>query len=491
MQSSDESVPGATPGSTPSVEPQGSLSRRGLLKGAAALAGATGLAALPASGQTSFMYELKMQPGSIGPSQARNVIMCIADGCSNGALAIAHEYLRLTQNRDSVWTKLSRTTGVRRSLVATHSLDSIVTDSAAASSTWSTGKKHRNGFLCIDENDTPLTPIFRRVATTGRLTGAVTTTSITHATPAGFYANVEERNDETAIFEQLLARPLDVALGGGARFIPADTKGRKIARSRSELLTQASASGDSSPLIGAFAPKHLAMALDRPADQPTLAEMTQIALGRLDPNPRGFFLQVEGGRVDHACHANDACSVLADLLAFEEALELCWRYASSRNDTILIVTTDHATANPGLTFYGKAGIQGLRKLGEAKQSFEWVMDQFEKAEKPKDDAKQQAQVLAGLLTQATSVKLGDDATDVLAKRLSKTMVDPSIRRNEILCVMGSLVGNTLGVQFVSPDHTADLVDCFAFGPKTDELPTFMDNTELHPWLVKTLDLPPG
>jgi alkaline phosphatase len=464
------------------------ISRRQILKGAAVAAGAAGFTASAAVASAKSPWAMHARASA---APIKNIIMCVADGCSSGALAIAHEYLRLTQNRDSLWTKLSRTTGVRRALVATHSLDSVVTDSAAASATWSTGKKHRNGFLCVDENNTALTPIFIRAATQGRMTGAVTTTSITHATPAGFYANNPDRNNEKAIFQHLLERPVHVALGGGSRFIPEGAKPGTVARSKAELLAQAQQPfSPAGRLIGAFAPKHLAMALDRPDDQPTLAEMTKIALDRLTPASDGFFLQVEGGRVDHAGHANDACSVLAELLAFEEALELCWQFASGRNDTALIVTTDHATANPGLTFYGKPGIQGLRKLGEATQSFEWIMDQFEKADKPKDNFPQQAQILADLTSKATGVKLGTDAIDTIERRLSKNMVDPSIRRNEMVCVLGSIVGNTLGVQFVSPDHTADLVDLFAFGPMTEQLPTFMDNTELHPWLEKALGLPP-
>jgi alkaline phosphatase len=112
-------------------------------------------------------------------------------------------------------------------------------------------------------------------------------------------------------------------------------------------------------VLGLFYDSHLPYTIDHIHSDalkrtvPTLAEMTRKALEILGDAPNGFLLQVEGGRVDHAAHANDAASIMWDQLAFDDAVEVVYEFVAKRDDTLMIVTSDHGNANPGLNGMGR------------------------------------------------------------------------------------------------------------------------------------------
>jgi len=210
----------------------------------------------------------------------------------------------------------------------------------------------------------------------GLSTGLVTTTRLTHATPATAYAHLPNRSWESDaalpadavaagcvdLAAQLLETwtaeggPVDIALGGGrAAFIPSATGGqREDGRDlASEWAAQggvyvedaagfrALSPGDDAPVLGLFASSHLDYTIDRdPAEQPSLAEMTEFAIERLSRNEEGFYLMVEAGRVDHAHHWTNAHRALTDALAFAEAVARADEMTDPE-DTLIIVTADH------------------------------------------------------------------------------------------------------------------------------------------------------
>jgi alkaline phosphatase len=476
------------------------VSRRSVLAGAiagglAATVGASTPMLQEGGGPSGKRAMVAGAPG-VGnpPGVVRNVIFVVADGMAAGTLGLAAHYQRLMRGSPLEYERLGRLPGVRRSLMSTHSADSVVTDSAAASSAWSVGTKHRNGSLCITPDGERPCPWLIRCQQAGRGTGAVTTTTICHATPAGFFANVDERGEYAQIGRQLVDRKLDVAMGGGLDHVNPDwVKDQAdvaLLRTAGELEAWSGGPDKSARLLGLFNGAHMSMVLDRRPDEPTLGAMTKAALRRLDQHPGGFFLQVEAGRVDHAGHSNDAPSLLAEMFEFDRALAVASEYALARRDTLLLVTTDHATAGAAFTFYGRHGIQACRRLGEAKRSFEWVAAQVRALPSSLDTNGQAAEV-ARLLSEASGVTLGRELVGLLARHLAGETVDPSLRRNQPVCVWGSMLGNALGVQFVSPDHTADHVEVIAVGPGAQSLPSFVDNTELTGWMAGLMDLPPG
>jgi len=199
----------------------------------------------------------------------------------------------------------------------------------------------------------------------GLSTGLVTTTRITHATPAAFYAHVDNRDNESEIAEQLLTSGVEVALGGGlGYFIPKESLsplgGNGKRADGRNLLEKATSLGymfvyngtafreldinATEKLLGLFENSHMEYELIRARSSdpdPSLAEMTEKAISLLSKNQKGFFLMVEGGRIDHACHERSLENATMDTLAFDLAVGKALDFARKNNDTLVIVTADH------------------------------------------------------------------------------------------------------------------------------------------------------
>ncbi|MGQ0629308.1 MAG: alkaline phosphatase [Phycisphaerales bacterium] len=455
------------------------------------LAASTAAGAALVAGRPGLAHPRPAGLGGHKTAKAHNLIFMVSDGMSNGTLAIAEHAARITTGKPSHWTRIAASTGTRRALQSTHSANSLVTDSAAASSAWSTGVKHDQGSLCIDPTGKPLAPFLWRAARSGRRVGCVTTTTITHATPGGFYANQKVRDEQPMIAPQLLSRGIDVALGGGARYFPADVLGPEpkvlAVRTAAEL---AAAPVDGRRLLGIFAENHLAFALERPPTQPSLQVMARAAIDRLSASPQGFVLQIEAGRVDHAAHSNDAFALLREQLEFDETLGMVAEWVRGRTDTLLIMTTDHATANPGLTLYGKDGNTAFPRLLEGKHSFEWITDEVAAAVKADAGADRHALFISAIKA-ATGVALSSSESAHLRRFLAKERTDGFLTRNTLACTLGGVLANACGISFVSPNHTSDFVELMALGPGSETLPGFIDNIEVTPWMAAALDLAPA
>ncbi len=480
------------------------LSRRALLRSGTAAA-ALGVA-WPLQGRS---HEAPATPATRAAARgsAKNLIFLVSDGMAAGTLTLADLLTRHTSGKPGHWWRLLNQPGARRALVSTHAADSLVTDSAAASAAWSTGEKHHNGALCIAPDGTPLRPLLIRAAASGRRVGVCTTTTITHATPAGFYANCPKRDLQADIGRILLDSPVDLALGGGRAYVPADLTapraGLRHLHTRADLLAQRGPLPSGHRLIGTFDPDHLRMVLDRPAEQPSLEDLAAAALNALGTSPDGFVLQIEAGRVDHAAHDNDACALAADQLEFDRTLALVAEFALARSDTLLIATADHATANPGLTLYGRRGAQGLTRLSEGRRSFEWMFGRARAGAladlppptadgpAPQPPVAALASGLAGLVGTHLGITLGPTRTRTLERALAKEQTDPFAERAIPTAVLGSLLADDLGVAFISPHHSADHVELLALGAGADTFPAALDNTQVHHHLCSLLGLPPA
>lgn len=422
------------------------------------------------------------------PGTARNVIFMVSDGMSTGTLTLAQMARLQREGRPSHWVSLWNRPGVRRATATTFAADSLVTDSAAGSTAWSIGQPVNNGAISIMPDGRAPVPILPHAAQSGKATGLVTTTRITHATPAGFIANVPVREMEGEIARQMLGRAVDVALGGGARFFPEallrDHGRYTVVRTAAEL-DAAPAQGR---LLGLFSDSHMPFELDRPATLPTLRRMTRAALERLAPAPEGFILQVEGGRIDHAAHSNDAGALLADQLAFDDAIEEVLAFADGRDDTLVIITTDHGNANPGFTHYRERGTAAFEALLAVRGSFEAVEARF--APIPRDDPGA-LPALRQIIRDVIGVGLSDAEADLLRRALDRERVALFSASNHPMTVLGGLLTNHLGVGFASGNHTADAVEVTAFGPGSEHLSPFIANTDLHGLMVRALALPPA
>jgi len=425
---------------------------------------------------------------------ARNVIFMVSDGMSTGTLTLADMASRSRLNRPSNWVSLWRREGVHRASAFTASADSAVTDSAAGGCAWGCGRHVNNEVLNILPDGTEMPPILLQAKPQGRATGVVTTARITHATPASFYANCPSRDREKQIAAQLVERPIDLALGGGARyFAPSALEPSgpfTVVRTRDGMLGVRDLP-EGKRLLGLFADEHIPFELDRSPSVPTLAEMSSSAMRLLDSRPNGFVLQIEGGRIDHAAHHNDAPSLIAEQLAFDEAIGSVLEFLKGRDDTLLVLTTDHGNANPGLTFYGPGGAKRFARLANAKHSFEWIFEKLAKTVGLKDQPDKAAAALRDLVGQATGVSLDPAETAMLAGVLGGKRVSPFAESNKPETVLGAILADTLGVAFLSPNHTSDMVEVTALGPGSESLHEIIDNVELWNLMVGALALEPA
>lgn len=292
----------------------------------------------------------------------KNVILMIPDGMSVGGTTLARWY--------KGGTPLAMDE-MACGLVRTYSADVPIADSAPAGTAFSTGFKSHTGYVAVlpDVADMPgLQPIAKGnekkpVATileaaklAGKATGLVVTCEIPHATPAAFSAHYPDRNNYDDILEQQVYNGIDVVLGGGSKYLtPEARKDREdlikvIKDLGHEYVTtpEALRKSTSSKLWGIFAPKDLSYDLDRdPAKEPSLAEMTSKAIEVLSKDEDGFFLMVEGSKIDWAAHANDPVGVISEILAFDHAVKVALDFAKKDKHTVVIVVADHG--NGGIT----------------------------------------------------------------------------------------------------------------------------------------------
>nr|AAZ93635.1 alkaline phosphatase [Thermus sp. T351] len=319
------------------------------------------------------------------PRRYRNLIVFVYDGFSWEDYAIAQFYARRHLGKALALERLLAR--YPAGLINTHSLTSFVTESSAAGNAFSTGVKTVNGGLAIHADGTPLKPFFAAAKEAGKAVGLVTTTTITHATPASFVISNRDRNAEEEIAQQYLDFGAEVYLGGGDRFFnPASRKDKKdlyaafaqagygVVRTPEEL-----ARSNASKLLGVFSSSHVPYEIDRRfqgVGVPSLKAMVQAALPRLAAQDRGFVLQVEAGRIDHANHLNDAGAVLWDVLAADETLELLMAFVDDHPDTFLIVVSDHATGTGALYGAGPSYLEssaGVDLLTRQRASFEHML----------------------------------------------------------------------------------------------------------------------
>ncbi|HEU5057736.1 MAG TPA: alkaline phosphatase [Kofleriaceae bacterium] len=294
---------------------------------AAALAGCAGEASPPPPAGDGA------DAAPTAPAGRPAVILFIGDGMGARHIEAARR----------VGGELAMTRLPHRGQVVTASL-SGTTDSAAAATALASGVATTNGAVGVDQDGVAVETLVERAKARGLATGVVTTATLSHATPAGFSAHQDSRADEIDIArDQALRVQPDVLLGGGARFYrdlvePMREAGYQLVEDADAL----AAAGDGR-LLGLFADGHLAYTADRAADtrEPTLAEMALRAAEILDQDPDGFFLMVEGARIDMASHLGDLPRAIGETRAFDEAIAAVAAWADGRDDVTLLVTADH------------------------------------------------------------------------------------------------------------------------------------------------------
>ena len=282
------------------------------------------------------------------PVAPKNIILFIGDG-----MGVAHITAAKTIN-SKLHLEQFRTTG----LLTTHSHNAYITESASAATALATGVKTSNYSISMSPDGTPLKTIVEIAQEHGKSTGLVTTSRITHATPACFAAHVEHRDNEDTIAEHLADSSVDVLFGGGlAFFLPASNPKSKRSDNKDLIASlkkthrivtrpkQFRRLGTAKRVVGLLSRDHLPPAEKRAV---TLAEMTQMAIKILSKNSNGFFLMVEGAQIDWGGHRRNSDMIVRETIDFDLAIGAGLAFAKVDQSTLVIVTADHESGGYAL-----------------------------------------------------------------------------------------------------------------------------------------------
>ena len=445
-----------------------SSSRRDFLKFAglgSLVFGAGSARALGADGREASANSAKRQ--------AKSVIFMVSDGMCFSVLTAAQTYLTRTEKRPSNWMKMYGERPVVRSLSETDSASGIVTDSAAAASCWGIGERIDNGVINITQDGRKPVTLIQKMNAAKKRCGLVTTTTATHATPAGFVATVASRSDQKSIAAQYLERGVDVVLGGGTQYFSDDLvaayrkAGYGVALNRGQLL----ADGGKAPLLGLFSKSHIPFEIDRlnsaelKASTPTLSEMTKVALQRLSSASEGFFLVVEGGRVDHAAHGNDGAAAIREQVAFDEAIATVLAFVDKNPDTLLVITTDHGTGGFNVNGLGSEDFDtSAPSYAESSPAFDRMVGFTSSLELLKAATK-------GLSPKDFSAA-AEKVTGLKFKADDRAKITSTKALSEVLMKYTS-------IGWTSNNHTGEMVEFCSFGPGSQLFTPHLRNDQVH------------
>lgn len=287
--------------------------------------------------------------------KAKNIILLIADGMSLSQIT-AYRMMKGSLNE-----RISMDNFPYSGIVLTHSYNAAVTDSASSATAYSTGFKTNNGVLGLDKDLNVLENLTETIDKFGFVSSLISTSEVTHATPAAFASHVDLRWKTDIISSQMIDSKVATILGGGRYFfIPEEEGGKRedginllneINQSHI-LLTQkndlSNISGSlNKQVLGLFADEHLRDEdkKDNHKLEPSLAEMLEYSVSRsnllIDQGCAGFFVMAEGSQVDWAGHSNDFDYLIREMEDFDEAVDLALEIAKERKDTLVVVTSDH------------------------------------------------------------------------------------------------------------------------------------------------------
>ena len=397
----------------------------------------------------------------------KNVILFIGDGMSTPQRMTAEEFA-IKDGREKLYINHLPQQATTR----TCSASSLVTDSAAAATAIACGTKTRNHAVGVDPAGKRLVSCAEVAKAKGRKVGIVTTVTINHATPAGFYAHRGDRNDGYGIGLDLLASGFDFFAGGGCD--RHDDKGHKEYKGDIYSLAEKSGyafakqdrkafdalkPGAKAWYVAASGTLPYTIDEDDWKDVPTLAELTAKAIKMLE-NPKGFFLMVEAGKIDYAGHANDAAANLREVLALDDAVKVALKYHKKHPETLVIVTGDHETGGMTMGFAGTGYNFYMDRLAAQKRSAEALGNHIS-SKKPQSFA-----------------EIRDFVTENYG--LSGKELDGVERAfgGDIVSAVKRAVSAKCGIGWTSNSHTALPVLTTSIGPGSEQFTGFIDNTDI-------------
>jgi alkaline phosphatase len=417
-------------------------------------------------------------------AQAKNIILMIGDGMGPAHVHIAWLYATRQLGKNLVMTEVMDKG--QTAYMVNDTADSTVTESAAAATQMATGVKVLAKSIGIGPEGKILKTILEMAKEKGKVTGLVTTSRITDATPAAFVAHVEHRSEEMRIADQLVKSDVNILFGGGKDFFISEAeKGRR--KDGRNLLNEARQNryvvvetaeemkmAQGEKILGLFNQRYMLYEIDRKGStEPSLAEMTAKALEVLSKKEQGFFLMVEGGRIDHAAHHYDIGSVIFDTLAFDEAVKKAYDFQKVNPDTLLIITADHETGGLAVLPYTPTSkeYEGINLVAISKIKGSFSRRNRELGDNPSPEK------IKEVMKRYYDIDLTEDQVRIIQENPLKQL-DPR---------HFSEYGNA-GIAFVlrlyhrigwaTDSHTATPLFLWGIGPGSEKIKGWRHNTEL-------------
>ena len=364
--------------------------------------------------------------------------------------------------------------------VTTYSASNGVTDSAASGTALATGSKTKNGCIGVDANGEDVYSVAYTAKEAGMAVGVATTVCINHATPSAFYAHNKSRNNYHEIAQWMLTAGYDFYAGGDAKcsgeqrealYDEAKEQGYAIARGYEDYQTKAD-DADKMMLYQKHIAEEIPYTIDRTEDDLTLAQITEAGIDFLyGKSKEGFFMMVEGGKIDYASHSDDAATVFHEVLDFNAAIEVAYEfYRQHKEETLIIVTADHETGGLVLGYKGDYSLN-LKEL-----------------------AKQQVSIdkLKSMLKSLGDTTWGDIAD--MVKDNAGIEIRGSHPADEAVTMTSDLAGKIAreaiydidrkaAISWASGNHSGTYVPLFAIGCGAGEFHGVIDNTDI-PKMIK-------
>ncbi len=425
-------------------------------------------------------------PTPVLQPQLKYIFLFIGDGMGYAQVQAASDALALDGQ-----APLSFLAFPVQGSVKTGSVDGSVTDSAAAATAISSGLKTINGYLGLDSEKNRIETITETLRNTGRKIGLLTTVSLDHATPAGFYAHVDSRRSYATITDDLFASGFDFFAGGGFHSTPnakeyAFENGYTLINSFEEapVSTDGKLILSSSLIFGDFG---VLPAIDGGARTSWLRKATDLAISRLSV-PEGFFMMVEGGRIDYFCHYNDAASFVAELLDFNEAVQSALVfYAMHPQETLILVTADHETGDVSFTEGDRAAL--LRQTISSDICDDTLVAECLAANTPFAEALPRfadAFGLSNLTAEETALLQAAYALSLANNVPGNTSDEEYGVYNPMTTACIDLVAARAGLIFGSGGHTGKDVPIYALGIGSEFFSGNYENTNIHDAMLKAV-----
>ena len=381
-------------------------------------------------------------------------------------------------------------------MATTYSATNSITDSAAGGTALATGHKTYNGALGVDADKEAVYSVAVRAKEAGRKVGITTSVGVDHATPASFYAHQPDRGMYDNIVDDLIATGFDFYAGSGFNTKDKGVKaiasiaqaGYTVARGIDEYQSKAK---DAEKMLliqqEGSVPWCLPYAIDRQADDMTLAQITESAIDFLSKdNRKGFFLMVEGGKIDWACHDNDAATVLREVIDMDNAIKVAYAfYQQHPKETLIVVTADHETGGLGLGHQGYT--LNLKALDGQQQSAEALSRAITDLRKSGNATWEDMKVLLTKqmgfwdtvpLTWEQERLLHDAFDESFTKRHVVFTESLSSRTEPVAVAARKVMSQAAKVGWTTGDHSAEYVPVFAIGAGATLFSGKMDNTDI-------------